>query len=505
MVIPQFPEGTEGKDFDDLRQSVGLDEVKRQIMNVRYHPVIEAVTKQEPAIEWPEFPLDALGPVLSEAAQAIANTVQAPAHLAGQSVLAATALAVQAHANVVIDNRTHPLSLFCLTIGESGERKSGCDKLALQPHREWERKQQKEAREAYAEYKNDADTWKWDRNQALKKGHSLDGIGPEPEPPPQGVFICEEPTLEGLQKSFRFGLAAQGLFSDEGGQFFGGHAMNPDNALKTMAGLSKFWDGGPIKRTRAGSGESWAGYDRRLSLHLMVQPIVAGTVLSDPLMQQQGILARFLIASGNHRFGQRPYRKPCPVDLAAIDRYHGAVTAQLNESWSLDEDGGLELATIRPTPEAMALWIAAYNAIEEELTDGGEYDTIRAAASKAAENIARMAGIMAAFSGHKSIEADTMQNAITLGDYYLEQYLLNTRSGKRAVIDDQQEKLLEWLRSLKRKHVDVDTINRMAPKETGARGSVDRARVMMQRLFDSGAARVTVFNNRGLPAEWELL
>ena len=99
----------------------------------------------------------------------------------------------------------------------------------------------------------------------------------------------------------------------------------------------------------------------------------------------------------------------------------------------------------------------------------------------------------------------TMQNAITLGDYYLEQYLLNTRSGKRAVIDDQQEKLLEWLRSLKRKRVDVDTINRMAPKETGARGSVDRARVMMQRLFDSGSVRVAAFNNRELPAEWELL
>jgi hypothetical protein len=61
----------------------------------------------------------------------------------------------------------------------------------------------------------------------------------------EGHFITEEPTLEGLQRSFRYGLASQGLFSDEGSQFFGGHAMNPDNALKTMSGLSKFWDGTP--------------------------------------------------------------------------------------------------------------------------------------------------------------------------------------------------------------------------------------------------------------------
>ena len=43
VAVPQFLEGTEGTDFDDLRQSVGLDEVKRQIEVNRYLP--EASTK----------------------------------------------------------------------------------------------------------------------------------------------------------------------------------------------------------------------------------------------------------------------------------------------------------------------------------------------------------------------------------------------------------------------------------------------------------------------------
>ena len=80
---------------------------------------------------------------------------EVPKHLAGQSVLAAVALAVQARANVQIDNRVHPLSLFCLTIGESGERKSGADYQALKPHREWERQQHKEAREEAEAYHNE--------------------------------------------------------------------------------------------------------------------------------------------------------------------------------------------------------------------------------------------------------------------------------------------------------------------------------------------------------------
>ena len=228
IVVPQFPEGSTGTDFDDLRQAASLEEVKRQVMGCRYRSIFEAVTKQEPEIDWPEYPLEALGPVLSEAAQAIARTVQVPAHLAGQTILAATALAVQARANVQIDNRTHPLSLFCLTIGESGERKSGADNQALKPHRDWERQQNKEGREEYEAYRNELDTWKRDRQVALKKGgRGLDGFKLEPVKPLQPVFICEEPTLEGLQKSFRFGLPSQGLYSDEGGQFFGGHAMNP--------------------------------------------------------------------------------------------------------------------------------------------------------------------------------------------------------------------------------------------------------------------------------------
>src|SRR5262245_16384928 len=41
------------------------------------------------------YPIDALGPILSAAAQRIHDVVQAPAALCGQSILAAAALAVQ--------------------------------------------------------------------------------------------------------------------------------------------------------------------------------------------------------------------------------------------------------------------------------------------------------------------------------------------------------------------------------------------------------------------------
>ena len=45
-----------------------------------------------------------------------------------------------------------------------------------------------------------------------------------------------------------------GVFSGEGGQFIGGHAMSEEHRLKTASGLSLLWDGEPIKRVRQGDG-----------------------------------------------------------------------------------------------------------------------------------------------------------------------------------------------------------------------------------------------------------
>ena len=85
------------------------------------------------------YPLDALGIVLGGAAARIHAVVKCPAAMCGQSILAAASLAVQPHADVVIDGRREPLSLWHVTVGESGERKSAADSWALRPHREHER------------------------------------------------------------------------------------------------------------------------------------------------------------------------------------------------------------------------------------------------------------------------------------------------------------------------------------------------------------------------------
>jgi hypothetical protein len=113
-----------------------------------------------PNIDVPKpYPSDALGALLGGAVAAIAGTVQVPDALAAQSVLTATALATQPHANVVRLGQRIPLSLFGLTVGESGDRKTSADRLALFAHREYQQRLKKEHGRTTREYRNMRDAY----------------------------------------------------------------------------------------------------------------------------------------------------------------------------------------------------------------------------------------------------------------------------------------------------------------------------------------------------------
>ena len=66
-----------------------------------------------------------------------------------------------------IDGRVHPLSLFMLTIAESGDRKSAVDNIVLKPVRDYEKMLVKAALEEKRRYKNKLDIWKKQREAIL--------------------------------------------------------------------------------------------------------------------------------------------------------------------------------------------------------------------------------------------------------------------------------------------------------------------------------------------------
>ena len=244
------------------------------------------------------YPAHALGP-LRQAVEAVQDITQAPLGIAAQSALSVASLAVQGFADVETLGGDAPCSLFCLTIAESGERKSSCDRLLMRGVRDHEKAQAEIYREATAEYEVAREIWTGKRKRMLSEAAGADkvkaigaeadmrALGPEPRPPLLPSVTAQEPTFEGLLKLYQAGRPALGLFSDEAGGFIGGHAMNSDNKLKTIAGLSQLWNGDTVNRIRSGDGAtSYPG--RRLAMHLMAQPVAARPLMADPQASGQG-------------------------------------------------------------------------------------------------------------------------------------------------------------------------------------------------------------------------
>lgn len=398
------------------------------------------------------FPLKALGEVLGGAAAAIVEAVQVPEALAAQSILAAAALAAQPHGNVARDGQLIPVSLFALTIAESGDRKTAADRLALRAHHFYQQALLESHGENLKRYQNRRDAYLKARAAVLdaNKGDpdviaaKLDTLQ-EPKAPPLPFVLSEEPTLEGLQKSLLQGQPSQGLFSDEGGQFFGGYSNKPENLLKSVAGLSKLWDGAPISRMRAAEGESAARCGCRLSAHLMIQPIVAESVLRNPVMRGQGFLARFLIAWPQSLAGTRLYRSADPNNDPRFVRYWERMNQLLSLGPRIDSRGDLDPPTLTMDAPAKRAWVEAHDEIETALGRGGDFQEIKGTAAKGAEHILRIAGILAIVENTTLLAEPHLSQATELVRWYLTEAL---RLTSPVVIDPDlllSQQLLDWL------------------------------------------------------------
>ena len=87
-----------------------------------------------------DFPLWALSPTIRAAVEEAALRTQAPNALIASSALAAASLSVQTQFNVRRHNGlVSPCSLYCITVAESGERKTTVDRFFFEPFTQFEK------------------------------------------------------------------------------------------------------------------------------------------------------------------------------------------------------------------------------------------------------------------------------------------------------------------------------------------------------------------------------
>ena len=433
----------------------------------KFQDAIEKAEKYEPEEPQPlqralppadPYPVEALGPVLYPAMQAVQGMTQAPDGLCAQSVLAAANLAVQGLRNVETPARKiRPVSCFFLSIAQSGERKTACDEAALVPIRAFEQTLIAGHAKDKQAWVNKKDIYERVRNQIMSdrkkyvtledKEQAIDALGDPPKAPYVPKLTCQEPTIEGLYIYLAEARPSIGLFNGEGGQFIAGHGMSEDAKTRTSTGLSHLWDGTAIDRIRATDGNLYLR-GRRFCVHLMAQPDIAADMLTDPVLMNQGLLSRFLVCAPPSNFGRREFQEPTLKIIKLHEDYCDHMKHILEMRLPLDEEeDGLKPPVIQFSKEAADVWKDFYNEIERQLKPGGPYDTITGFVCKVPEHAARLAATLSLVENPRSdvIDLSHAENGIALARYYLAEAvrLYNAQKTNRRL--NLAQTVLDWL------------------------------------------------------------
>lgn len=415
-------------------------------------PLVREIPPGEP------YPVEALG-TLQPAVEAVQGMTLAPVAIPAASALAMASLAVQGFVDVETLAGPRPVSLYMLTVAQSGERKSSCDAPLMAALRDYEREQAKMQVNDVAVWQNDHALWKGERERILQEAKKSKGekrtaaqadltaLGKEPSAPPTTDRTVTEPTFEGLTRKFAEGMPTLGIFSDEGGQFLGGFALSSDNRQKTLAGLNDLWQGNPIRRTRQGDG-SFTLHDRRMAIHLMVQPGVARAFMADPMTADTGFLPRFLICEPPSTIGTR-LQSGVRYDEAALSGFSARLKAILETPLPMDpETRELQPRLLPVASNARDLLAEFSDEVEKAQLPGGEYSHVTGYASKAAEQAARIAGVLTIWKdpNAKEVTKEVMEQAITLARFYLKEASRLSGAANLSGEIGRAEALRKWLR-----------------------------------------------------------
>lgn len=404
------------------------------------------------------YPVAELGPILAPACASLRRVIQAPDAVCGASLLAAASLAVQGFADVHNDGRVHPLSLWMLTVAESGERKSAVDGEAMRPAREYEKELAEGFEDTQLQHAAAMAEWEAQRDHAKAAAKKSGGAGlaealrkigaPPPAPLVQRVTVADF-TAEGLAKLLAAGLPSVGAFTDEAALVFGGHGMTKEAITRTAGTLSKLWDRGELDRVRAGDGAVKL-YGKRLALHLMAQPVIAERALGDDTLAGQGFLARCLLAWPESTAGHRPYIAENLRDDAAAIQYRARLADLFRRPLPMAPDQRNELAprALTLAPEASVAWRQVHDAIEAQIAPGGRYSATfaRASASKAPEQCLRIAAVLTLVEhpDAQQIEAATIERAAELAVWHLNEAARLAGTAELSPEVRDAESLLNW-------------------------------------------------------------
>ncbi len=376
---------------------------------------IDAWPKPEqivPALAAAPYPIEALPDVVREAVQEVQGFLRAPLSMVAMSAVTAMSLAAQGIADVErAEGLRGPSSLFGITVAESGERKSACDSFFAAPLREYEQARLDENLAQVQDYEAELAAWTA-RMEALTAGlqkekgkaAGADSVAElaevqraKPEAPRMPQMFYEDTTPEAIAWGLAKKWPSAAIMAAEGGMILGGHGMSKETLVRNLALINVLWDGASVTVDRR-TKESFRVAGARLTVAIQVQ---SGLLLdfvqsTRGLARSSGFLARFLIAWPESTQGFRDFCEP-PPGYPALSAYHAQLRTLLERQGTLDEHGRLVPRVLPLESAAKRSWVAWHDNVEHSMRPTREMADLKDVAAKAADNLARVAAVLAVF------------------------------------------------------------------------------------------------------------
>lgn len=421
-VYPEFADGEEGSDFNDLAALHGLDAVREIVNRPEAWPAVIDIEKPD----LPKLREDILPGWAGDFARAVTANAETPFELAAALVMATASTACARRLKVEVSSgHREPSNLWIVAALAPGNRKSSVQSLTVKPLMNWEARQAEILRPAILETESEIKTTRARvedlRKRAAKSKNpeeysrlsgeiaQLEADMPEPITPP--VLLTTDSTQERLgvllaQHGERMAWLSSegGLFDILAGRYSKG--ANLDLVLKAHSG-----DFDRADRMTRGSVILKCPL---LTVGLSPQPAMLHGLTEQPGFRGRGLLARFLYLLPDSPLGFRTLITP-PMPETVEYAYCAGINSMLE--WP-EADGEDPRYTLKLSSDAREEWLAFALAMEAEMAPGGRWEHASDWGGKAPGAAARVAAVLHGIAhAHGEpwltpISANTMINAL---------------------------------------------------------------------------------------------
>ena len=477
--LPGLPEKGDVSDWLDVGNTI--DDLATLISSLSYITIEDLQTRQLSAefegvellainrTELPEFPVDALPPVLKEFVRCEAEATQTPPDLAGMLCLAVGAASVARNVRIQLTaGYSEPLNLYVGVVMAPANRKSAVIEDVTHPITERERELQKESKEeiARATSRHEAAQLRIEGVKAqlrktdltperrLELEAEFETLSVESEQtliPPFPKLITDNCTTERVASLLGEQKGRIAVFSAEGTVFeivMGRYSKGQrdfDIFLKGHAGDTVRYDRQgrePILVDKAA-----------ITIGITLQPSVLQTLGECQELRGKGLIARFAFVVPSDFIGRREV-DPAPVPPAVCETYRRTVRAMLNIAPVIDlETGETTPRWLKLSPEANQLRLDFARQHEKKLPVGSELNSIQDWAGKLPGLISRIAGIFhlaihaeTASPWAVEVSGETYANAIRMGEYLVGHALAAYQMLEDDPVRTLAADIIEWAR-----------------------------------------------------------